>query len=425
MTAFQFTGLFLAFLIASTICRFWLSSRQMRHVAMHRSKVPTQFSDAITLESHQKAADYTVAKGRLSFIDILLGVVVTLGFTLFGGIQFLVDWAAQWSPTSPFFQQLLILVSFGLIATLIGLPMEWYRQFRLEERFGFNRMTLGLFVSDQIKGLALGAAIGGPLIAAIVWIMQNMPLWWFWAWVLWISFSTLMMVIGPMIILPLFNKLEPLPDGPLNQRVQSLMKRCEFGAAGLFVMDGSKRSGHGNAFFAGMGKGRRIVLFDTILEQLAPEEIEAVLAHELGHFKRRHIIKRIVPSLLIALPIFWLIDFLMHQSWFYQGLGVTVQLSEGQYQGVALALFALAMPVFSYFIEPLSGLVSRKHEFEADEFATRYSDSKHLINALVKMYQDNASTLTPDPIHSAFYDSHPPAAIRIGRLLQLPAQAVQ
>ena len=424
MTAFQFTALFVAFLIASTICRFWLSSRQMRHVALHRSKVPAQFSDSITLEAHHKAADYTIAKGKLGFIDILIGAVVTLGFTLFGGVQWLADLSARWFPASPLIQQLALIFAFALVATMIGLPMEWYRQFRLEQRFGFNRMSTGLFVSDQIKGLALGAAIGGPLIAAIIWIMQNTPNWWFWAWVLWVGFSVVMMVIGPMIILPLFNKLTPLPDGDLNQRVLSLMKRCEFGAAGLFVMDGSKRSGHGNAFFAGMGKGRRIVLFDTIIAQLAPEEIEAVLAHELGHFKRRHIIKRIVPSLLIALPVFWLIDFLMHQSWFYQGLGVTVPLSGSQYQGVALVLFMLAMPAFTYFIEPLSGLVSRKHEFEADEFATRYSDSKHLINALVKMYKDNASTLTPDPLHSAFYDSHPPAAIRIGRLLQLPATAI-
>jgi STE24 endopeptidase len=416
VNATVFSWLFVAFLVAMTLTRLWLSSRQIRHVAQHRSAVPEQFAQTIPLSAHQKAADYTLERTRFGLIDILFGAALTLGFTLLGGLSVLQSIATQLLPDSALLRQLLIIVLFGLVATVLEWPFDWYRQFTIEAKHGFNRMTKGLFISDQIKGLALGAAIGLPLIAAIIWIMQNAPLWWFWAWVLWVSFSLTMMIIGPSIIIPLFNKLEPLPDGALKDRVQALMKRCNFEANGLFVMDGSKRSSHGNAFFAGMGKSRRIVLFDTIVTQLNEPEIEAVLAHELGHFKRKHIIKRIVPSLLLVLPAFWLIDYLMHQTWFFQGLGVTVPLTGKEHQGVALVLFMLAFPVFSFFIEPLSGIFSRKHEFEADEFAAQHSNASDLINALVKLYKDNASTLTPDPIHSAFYDSHPPASIRIGRL---------
>jgi STE24 endopeptidase len=313
----------------------------------------------------------------------------------------------------------------AFIGMVLEWPLDWYRQFKLEEQFGFNRMTPGLFISDQVKGILLGAVIGIPLLAAILWIMQNLPYWWFWAWVLWVSFSLVLSIIGPMLILPMFNKLEPLSDGSLKVRVLGLMKRCQFEAQGLFVMDGSKRSSHGNAFFAGMGKGRRIVLFDTILNQLNEQEIEAVLAHELGHFKRKHIVKRLVPSLLMVLPAFWLIDFLMQQPWFFQGLGVTVDLKNNNHQGVALVLFMIALPVFTFFVSPLGGLFSRKHEFEADAFAAEHSSADDLISALVKMYKDNASTLTPDPLHSAFYDSHPPAAIRIAELELLRRPVVQ
>jgi STE24 endopeptidase len=401
------------------VTRLWLASRQIRHVAAHRSRVPEQFENKISLEAHQKAADYTIARNRVGMLDVFLGAMVLLAFTLLGGLQVLLQVAQSLLPDSPLARQLLIIGLFTLVATAIDWPLDFYRQFTIEEHFGFNRMSKTLWLSDQIKGLALGAAIGLPLLAAVLWLMQNIENWWLWAWVLWVSFSLVMMVVGPMFILPIFNKLEPLADGPLKNRVVELMKRCEFEAGGLFVMDGSKRSAHGNAFFAGMGKGRRIVLFDTIIAQLNESEIEAVLAHELGHFKRKHIIKRIIPSMLLVLPAFWFINYLMHQTWFYQGLGVTVPLQKGDFEGMALVLFMLAMPIFLFFIEPLSGYFSRKHEFEADAFASQFSSRHELVSALVKMYQDNASTLTPDPIHSAFYDSHPPAAIRINALLKL------
>ncbi len=416
MTAIHFTWAFVAFFTASTICRLWLSSRQIRWVNQHQGQVPAQFSQTISLESHQRAAKYTIAKTQLGFVDLLLGVLLTIAFTLLGGVQYLSDFASSVLPNSPFWRQIFIVLSFVVIGMVIDLPLSWYRQFKLEEKFGFNRMSLGLFFSDQLKGILLGVVIGVPLLSAMLWLMQQTSPWWLWAWLLWTSFTLTMMVIGPSLILPLFNKFEPLPEGPLHDRVKDLLKRCDFASGGLFVMDGSKRSAHGNAFFTGMGKRRRIVLFDTIIEQLSAPEIEAVLAHELGHFKLKHIIKRLIPTLLLSLPVFWLIAYLMQQTWFYQGLGVTASLGTNDHQAVALVLFMLAMPAFSYFFEPLGGLTSRKHEFEADAFAAKHAKASDLINALVKLYKDNASTLTPDPLHSAFYDSHPSASVRIGRL---------
>ncbi len=422
MLSNTFSWLFVALLTAMTLARLWLARRQIGHIARHRHAVPAQFTQQVPLAAHQKAADYNIERGRFGLLDIGLSAVVTLIFTLLGGLQWLSQSVNQWVPSSPFFQQLLLVGLFVLLTMLIDLPTNLYRQFSIEQRHGFNRMTLGLFFADQIKGLALGIIIGAPLLAAIIWIMKNTPQWWLWAWLLWVSFSIVLMLVFPTYIMPLFNKFEPLPEGPLRSRVQQLLARCQFEAKGLFVMDGSKRSAHGNAFFAGLGKGRRIVLFDTIINQLSHEEIEAVLAHELGHFKLKHVVKRLIPSFVFSLLAFWLIYFLMQQPWFFQGLGVTPNLRDNNHQALALILFMLAMPAFIFFLEPLSGLLSRKHEFEADAFAAKHANAQDLINALVKLYKDNASTLTPDPLHSAFYDSHPPAAIRIGRLQTL-AQA--
>ncbi len=402
-----------------TLARLWLASRQIKHIAKHRSAVPAQFAAQVPLEAHQKAAAYNIERGRFGLLDIGFSAIVTLAFTVLGGLQWLNQLTQSWAPSSPYIQQLLLVGVFLLITLVIDLPANWYKQFSIEQRHGFNRMTPGLFIGDQIKGIALGAIIGVPLLLAMIWIMKNTPQWWIWAWVLWVGFSLLLMLIFPTFIMPLFNQFEPLPEGPLKARVQQLLARCQFEAGGLFVMDGSKRSAHGNAFFAGMGKGRRIVLFDTIISQLSPEEIEAVLAHELGHFKLKHVIKRLIPSFGFSLIAFWLIYFLMQQPWFFQGLGVTPDLKENNHQAVALLLFVLAMPAFLFFFEPLGGLLSRKHEFEADAFAAKHARADDLISALVKLYKDNASTLTPDPLHSAFYDSHPPAAIRIGRLQTL------
>ncbi len=417
MSSLSFSWLFVAFLAAMSLTQIYLAVRQIKHVARHRDQVPEQFRSKIGLTDHQRAADYTMDRTRLVFIDVVLSLAITLMFTLFGGLQFIHELTLAWLPSSPIAQALVFVAVFVLMSALLDIPMSWYRQFTIEARYGFNRMTPGLFLSDQIKGLAVGAVIGLPLLAAILWLMKSSQLWWLWAWMLWVGFSLLMMILGPMLIIPLFNKLEPLPDGSLKAKVLALMKRCEFEANGLFVMDGSKRSSHGNAFFTGMGKGRRIVLYDTIVAQLNEAEIEAVLAHELGHFKLKHIIKRVVPSLILALPVFWLIAYLTNQPWFFQGLGMTIELNQQTHYGAALVLFMIAAPVFSFFLSPLAGLLSRKHEFEADQFAAKHSSAQQLVNALVKLYQDNASTLTPDPLHSAFYDSHPPASIRIQRLV--------
>jgi STE24 endopeptidase len=404
-----------------TLARLWLASRQISYIAKHRHQVPAQFSAQVPLESHQKAAAYNIERGRFGLLDIGLSAVVTLLFTVLGGLQWLLNAVSLWLPNWPWLQQFALVGLFFLITMVIDLPTSLYRQFSIEQRHGFNRMSLGLFFADQVKGIALGAALGLPLLAAIIWIMKNTPQWWFWAWLVWVGFSLLLMLILPTFIMPLFNKFEPLAEGPLRTRVQQLLDRCQFEASGLFVMDGSKRSAHGNAFFAGLGKGRRIVLYDTIINQLNIDEIEAVLAHELGHFKLKHVIKRLVPSFVISLLAFWIIYYLMQQPWFFQGLGTTPDLAANNHQALALILFMLALPAFVFFLEPLGGLLSRKHEFEADAFAATHARASDLISALVKLYKDNASTLTPDPLHSAFYDSHPPAAIRIGRLQSLAA----
>ncbi len=412
----MFTLLFVALLIADTGVRLWLASRQIRHVAQHRDTVPGEFSARIGLTSHQRAADYTVARVRLGMFERIYDAMILVGLTLFGGLQWLDTTLAQLTQAD-FLRQLLLLVCVALLLGLAGLPFTLWRQFKLESRFGFNRMTPGLFVSDTLKGLALALCLGLPLASAILWLMAGAgSLWWLWAWGLWTAFNLLLIFIAPTYIAPLFNKFTPLDDPELTARIRGLAQRCGFTLNGLFVMDGSKRSAHGNAYFTGFGKSRRIVFFDTLLSRLNADEIEAVLAHELGHFKRHHILKRIGLSLFMALVFFAVLGWLAQQPWFYVGLGVLPQLG-GRNDAMALILFFLVIPVFTFMFTPLASWYSRRDEFEADRYAAVQSSSGNLVSALVKLYDDNAATLTPDPVHSAFYDSHPPAAVRIRHLL--------
>ena len=410
------TILFVAFLLIEVCGRFWLSNRQIRHVMQHRQAVPAEFSEKISLASHQRAADYTVARARLGIFERLFDAAVLVCLTLLGGLQEIDLWVSTLT-THDLLRQILLLVTLSVIISAIGLPFSLYRQFRLEEKFGFNRMTLRLFVMDMIKGTAVGAALGLPLIAAVLWLMaQAGPLWWIWAWSLWAAFNLLALFIFPTWIAPLFNKFTPLTDEALAVRIRDLATRAGFSLNGLFVMDGSKRSAHGNAYFTGFGKSRRIVFFDTLLAKLSSSEIIAVLAHELGHFKHHHVTKRMIKGFAGALGFFALLGWLAQQTWFYTDLGVLPHLN-GRNDGMALILFFLVLPAFMFALTPIFSWFSRKDEFEADRFATQQSDANDLVSALVKLYDDNASTLTPDPVHSAFYDSHPPASIRIRHLL--------
>ena len=417
--AIAFTLLFAAALLLSVATRLWLATRQSRHVARHRDAVPVQFAERVSLPAHQRAADYTLARVRLGVIETIVGAVVLLGFTVFGGIAAIADLLRAWLPDAPFWRQVLLIGAVGAIGGLVDLPAAWYRQFGLEKRFGFNRMTPALFLADLAKGTLLGIALGTPLLVAVLWLMaQAGTAWWVWAWAVWVAFNLAVLVLYPTVIAPMFNRFVPLEPGPVRERVERLLARCGFASKGLFVMDGSRRSAHGNAYFTGFGRGKRIVFFDTLLARLDAEEIEAVLAHELGHFKRRHILKRVVATFAISFVGLWLLGWLSRQPWFYQGLGATPQPGDAL-GGHALLLFFLVMPVFSFLLQPLSSWLSRRHEFEADAFAAEQASASDLSRALVKLYEDNAATLTPDPVHSAFYDSHPPAAIRLARLAAL------
>ena len=410
-----FTIAFLIAFLASFGLRHWLAQRQMRFVAKHRDSVPAEFAEKVTLTEHQKAADYTIAKLRLGVLENGVSAIILIGFTLLGGLQILNISLSQLLGDG-ITQQIALLGSIAIISGMVDLPFSWYKQFHLEERFGFNRMGKKLFFIDMMKGLGVGAAIGIPLLWVILSLMAKAGnLWWLWAWVVLTVFSLLMQWIFPSFIAPLFNKFQPLPDGDLKTQIEALLTRCDFASQGLFVMDGSKRSAHGNAFFAGMGKAKRIVFFDTLIEKLNPGEVEAVLAHELGHFKCKHIRKRLLVSFALSFGMFALLGWISTQVWFYTDLGVMPNLN-GYNGGLALALFMLVSPVFSFFFTPLASIASRKHEYEADGFAATKSSAKDLISALVKLYQDNASTLTPDPIYSAFYSSHPPAPLRIANL---------
>jgi len=419
LSPLAFSTLFAVALAVSIAVRLWLASRQVRHVRRHRDRVPDDFAERIPLPAHQRAADYTVARVRLGLVELVVGTVVLVAFTLLGGVQWLHgQLLARW-PDAGLLRPIALVASVVLIGGLADLPIAWYRQFRLEARFGFNRMTLRLWVADLAKATLVSAVLGLPLLAAVLWLMQRAGAqWWLWAWLVWMGFNLLVLVVYPTIIAPLFNKFEPLAEGPVRARVEALLARCGFASRGLFVMDGSRRSSHGNAYFTGLGRARRIVFFDTLLARLSGEEVEAVLAHELGHFKRRHILKRIVFGFALSLAGLWLLGWLARQPWFYQGLGVTPAADR---DALALLLFLLVLPTFTFLLHPLASLVSRRHEFEADAYAARQSSARHLVSALVKLYEDNASTLTPDPVHSAFYDSHPPAAQRVGRLNRLAA----
>lgn len=418
MSSLAFTVLFLSFLLISLAVRFWLASRHIRHILVNRATVPAQFAGQISLEAHQKAADYSISKTKFSLFIVLLNAAVLIGFTLMGGLQWLASasfdiFGDGWR------YQLALVLAFALISGLIELPFDYFRQFVLEARFGFNRMSPALFFTDLLKSTALSLALGLGLVWITLILMENAgDLWWLYAWAVWCGFQMLMLVVVPVFIAPMFNNFKPLEDDSLRTRIENLMQRIGFASSGLFVMDGSRRSAHGNAYFSGFGAAKRIVFFDTLLERLAPNEIEAVLAHELGHFKLKHIVKRIVVIFAASLGFLALLGYLKSQAWFYTGLGVEPLMGASN-DAMALILFALVLPVFSFLLSPLTSLSSRKHEFEADAFAAQYTNSQDLVSALVKLYEDNASTLTPDPLHSAFYDSHPPASVRINKLLAI------
>ena len=396
--------------------RVWLGSRHISHILAARGSVPEQFADRISLHAHQRAADYSVTRTRFGRLALAIEVVVLLAFTLGGGLQALHDF---WSPQlQGVWYGVALIVSVMAISGLIDLPLSLYMQFVIEERFGFNRMTLRLFIVDLIKQLALGLVIGTPVLLAVLWLMAQMgERWWLHVWLFWCSFNLLILFVYPTWIAPLFNTFTPLEDAALKERIEALLSRCGFSSSGLFVMDGSKRSAHGNAYFTGFGRTKRIVFFDTLLGKLQPEEVEAVLAHELGHFHHRHIVKRIVLIFGTTLILLFALGQLMQTDWFYTGLGVSGD--DAHNTAMALILFFLTVPVFTFLTTPLASLLSRRHEFEADRYAASHASAPDLVKALVKLYEDNAATLTPDPLHSLFYDSHPPAALRIARLSSL------
>lgn len=413
--SFILTMAFALALVAGLAMKFWLASRQVRHVARHRNAVPPAFQQAITLAAHQKAADYTVAKTRFGLIEMAWGAAVLLAWTLFGGLDLLNRLLLD-ALGGGMWQQLALLAAFALIGGLAELPFTLWQTFRLEERFGFNKMTWRLWLTDAAKGLLLGALIGLPIAALILWLMGAAgKLWWLWAWGAWMGFNLLLMLVYPTFIAPIFNKFKPLEDAALKERVNALMQRCGFAAKGLFVMDGSTRSAHANAYFTGFGASKRVVFYDTLLRQLNAGEVEAVLAHELGHFRHKHVMKRMAAMFALSLAGFALLGWLSAHTWFYTGLGVQPNLAAPN-DALAILLFMLALPVFGFFVAPLPVLVSRRHEFEADAYAIAQTSGADLSAALLKLYQDNASTLTPDPLFVKFYYSHPPASERLARM---------
>ena len=414
---------FAAVLLLTVMLKFWLATRQMRHVAAHRAAVPAAFAETVSLAAHQKAADYTLVRSRFGLVTLAFGTAVLLVWTLLGGLDALnaaVRDAVQprWGAMA---YQLALLSAFVLIGSLLDAPLELYNTFRIEQRFGFNRTTLRLVLIDAAKGLVVGALIGLPMATLVLWIMASAgPWWWLWAWAAWVAFQLLILIIYPTVIAPLFNKFEPLPDESLKQRVQALMARCGFAAKGLFVMDGSRRSAHSNAYFTGLVAAKRVVFFDTLLKRLTPGEVEAVLAHELGHFKLRHVPKRMLTLFAMSLAALALLGWLTQQQWFYTGLGVTPNLGAPN-DALALLLFMLALPPFGFLLVPLASRVSRRHEFEADAYACAQASGRDLANALLKLHEDNAGTLTPDPLYVTFYYSHPPASERLAALKMGPA----
>ena len=418
MPASVVTWTFVAALLAAYAVRLWLALRQMRHVAAHRDRVPAAFARTVTLEAHRKAAAYTLAQVRLGIVDTAFAAAVLLGWTLLGGLDVLNAalrdaLLPRWGALG---YQLALLAAFTLVGALLELPLAWYETFRVEQRHGFNRMSVSLWVADLFKGLAVAVVVGGPLAALVLWIMgASGGLWWLWAWTAWVGFNLLLLVVYPTLIAPLFNKFRPLEDEALRARVSELMRRSGFTARGLFVMDGSRRSAHANAYFTGLGAAKRVVFFDTLLARLTPGEVEAVLAHELGHYQRHHVHKRMAAVFALSLGALALLGWLAAQPGFYRGLGVEPNLGAPN-DALALLLFALALPPFGFFVSPLLALASRRHEFEADAYACRQADGRELASALLKLHEDNASTLTPDPLYARFHYSHPPTGERLAAL---------
>lgn len=404
--------LFFIFVLAVTALRLWLSMRQIAHVTAHRNAVPARFASSISLEAHQKAADYTVAKNKLALIHTVVEAALLLAFTLGGLLDACAQQIQHWFANGGYVYGLALFAAFGLIGFVVDLPFSLYRTFVIDARFGFNKMTPALYLTDLVKQTLLAVLIGAPLLIVVLWLMAKMgEHWWVWVWLFWIGFNLVILVAYPTVIAPLFNKFTPLADSTLRARIDALLARCGFRSSGVFVMDGSKRSTQGNAYFTGFGAAKRIVFFDTLIERLHPAEIEAVLAHELGHFKLRHVWKGIAATWLLSLGLLWLLGVLMTQAGFYTTLGV-------HHPGTAMALilFSLVLPVVLFPLSPLLSAFSRKHEYEADAFAAQQTNAGDMVEALVKLYRDNASTLTPDPLHSLFHDSHPPASLRIARL---------
>lgn len=407
-----FTSVFLVLLVTTVLVRLWLGRRHIAYMQSHRQQVPAAFAASISLEAHQKAADYSTAKTRLVMTEGVVQALLLYVLTLGGVLQWL---DATWLGTLPDSQLLrgaLVIVSAFVLSSLVDIPLDYYKAFVIDERFGFNKMTRTMFFTDLVKHALVGLIMGAPLLFAALWLMQGAGTWWWlYLWVLWSAFNLLMLAVYPTFIAPLFNKFQPLTDEALKTRIESLLTKCGFKSQGLFVMDGSSRSSHGNAYFTGFGASKRVVFFDTLLDRLDADEIEAVLAHELGHFRHHHVIKRIAMLFGISFAGLALLGWLVQQSWFFTSLGVANPSNH-----MALLLFLLVSPVFTFLLRPLLSSYARQNEFEADAYAAKHASARHLIEALVKLYRDNASTLTPDPLHSAFYDSHPPASIRISKL---------
>ena len=424
MESLALSALFAAAVVSSFVLKTWLAWRQMRHVASHRAAVPAAFAEKVPLAAHQKAADYTLARGRFGLVAMAVGTAILLGWTLLGGLDMLnalVREAVQprWGDMA---YQLALLGAVAAIGGLIEMPLDLWSTFRIEQRFGFNRMTWKLYLLDMAKGVALGVAIGAPIAALVLWIMGAAgPWWWLWAWLAWTGFQLLMLVLYPTVIAPWFNKFQPLADESLAARVKTLMARCGFTAKGLFVMDGSRRSAHSNAYFTGLGAAKRVVFYDTLLARLSPGEVDAVLAHELGHFKLRHVPKRMLGIFAASLAALALLGWLAQQQWFFTGLGVTPNLAAPN-DALALMLLMFALPPLGFLLAPLASAWSRKHEFEADAYACAQCSGRDLAQALVKLHEDNAGTLTPDPLYVKFYYSHPPAAERLAALKMEPAR---
>ena len=410
--AYTLTLTFITLLLVTTGIRIWLGRRHIAHIQIHRSEVPAAFSSNISLEAHQKAADYSNAKTRLVLIEATAQAVLLALLTVGGGLQWIDDIWRNILPSQEIARGALVICSAMIVSSIIDIPFDYYKTFTVDEKFGFNKMTRGMFYNDLVKHSIVGVVLGAPILFAALWLMQGAgAYWWLYLWIVWSVFNLLMLAVYPTFIAPFFNKFSPLTDEALKQRIEALLTKCGFKSQGLFVMDGSARSSHGNAYFTGFGSSKRVVFFDTLLERLNGDEIEAVLAHELGHFRHHHVIKRIALMFFVSFVGLALLGWLMNQDWFYAGLGVT---QASNY--MALLLFLMVSPVFLFLLRPLMASYSRKNEFEADDYAAKHASAKYLVEALVKLYRDNASTLTPDPLHSAFYDSHPPASIRISKL---------